>query len=74
MENMTDDFRQMALAWMKTGKALNEVKRKELPNIDVRKALENLSMAFEYAVKNSPLRKSSGLVEQQYYYKKLYGK
>ena len=69
-----NDLKQMAQSWMTTGKVLDEVKRKELPNINVQKALENLAMAFEYAVKNSPPRKSSGLVEQQYYYKKLYSK
>ena len=63
----------MAQTWMTAGKALDGVKQTELPSINVQKALENLSRAFEYAVNNSPPRKNSGLVEQQYYYKKLHG-
>jgi hypothetical protein len=44
----------------------------EITNIDI--ALNNLSDAFEYAIKNSSPRLTSGLVEQQMYFKKLRNK
>jgi hypothetical protein len=58
-------------AWRRAGVKLNELKREELRNIDTQQSLLNLADAFESCLLHHPPRASSGLVEQQRWFRKL---
>jgi len=57
-------------AWKGASAEMERLRRENLKQADTKTAILNLLPAFEYAVKNSPLRESSGLVEQQRYFKR----
>jgi hypothetical protein len=70
-ENEFFDTRQWVLTWKSAARELDKIKEKELAELDTTVALNNLSQAFDFAMKNAVPRPSSGLVEQQFYFKKL---
>ena len=57
-------------AWDVASREMDRLRRENLKQMDTKTAILNLLPAFEYAAKNSPLRESSGLVEQQRYFKR----
>ena len=58
-------------AWRRAGERLAELKREELRNIDTQHSLLNLADAFESCHLHHPPRTTSGLVEQQRWFRKL---
>jgi len=58
--------------WKQAGSAMNALKQAELSKISTMQALQNLSGAFESCRRQFPLRRSSGLVEQQAWFQKMY--
>ena len=57
--------RRWVAAWKKAGPELERIRREELLRVDVARALESLEDAFLCALRDSPPKPSSGLVEQQ---------
>lgn len=76
MSTMEKKSKELMLKWVNTwkkaGRELAKIRIDEIRQISTQEALQNLSGAFESARLNSPLRASSGLVEQQAYFKKLH--
>lgn len=66
-----DGLRQWAGRWLKAGPALERVRAQELVTVDVRKAILLLEDAFLSALRLSPPRLSSGLVQQQRWFARL---
>ncbi len=58
--------------WKQAGSEMDTLSQAELSSISTMQALQNLSGAFESCRQNFPLRPSSGLVEQQAWFKKMY--
>ena len=58
--------------WKRAGSEMDALKQAELSSISTMQALQNLSGAFESCRLHFPLRPSSGLVEQQAWFKKMY--
>lgn len=69
------DEREMVLLWVETwkraGPELEAIRRREIAEADTAHDLWLLEGAFNDAVRNSPMRPSSGLVEMQRYFAKL---
>ena len=58
--------------WKQAGSEMDTLKQAELSSISTMQALQNLSGAFESCRLHCPLRPSSGLVEQQAWFQKMY--
>ncbi len=56
--------------WKKTGFALDAVLTEELKRVDVSRSMQILSDAYEHALRVSPRRTDSGLVEQQKHFRR----
>ncbi len=57
--------------WRQAGRRLRELKKSELRDISTTEALQNLSGAFESCRLHFAPRPTSGLVEQQRWFRKL---
>ncbi|MBI4503227.1 MAG: hypothetical protein HY700_18980 [Gemmatimonadetes bacterium] len=57
--------------WREAESVLAEQKRAELEALDTRRALSELAAAFEHARRRAPRSDTSGLVEQQRYFRQL---
>ena len=57
-------LREHAARWKKPGPQLEEIRLRELKNVDTAQAIRDLTEAFDLACRQ-PARASSGLVEQQ---------
>ncbi len=57
--------RRWVEAWRQAGPVLEEVRAEEIRGTDTIKAMEMLDGMFAHAAQTSPLRESSGLIEQQ---------
>ena len=68
------DAKEWVKTWKKAGAELEKIRRKELKEMNTVQALENLLPAFNDALQRMPLRETSGLVEQQRYFKRWRGK
>jgi hypothetical protein len=64
-------MKQWADQWQRTGKVLDSIKIQELRSIDTSRSIQNLSDAFESSLRMNPLRKSSGMVDMQFYFRKI---
>jgi hypothetical protein len=58
-------------AWKEAGPVLDAIRRQEIRQADNLQVLELLECAFNRAVRELPLRPSSGLVEMQSWFAKL---
>jgi hypothetical protein len=58
-------------AWRRAEIALADLEREEYRHIDTQKSLLNLSSAFESCRLHNPPRPTSGLVEQQRWFRKM---
>jgi hypothetical protein len=67
----TPQCREAVLAWKRAGAALEAVRRKEIAGADTQKALAVLEEIFELALRESPPRPTSGLIEQQRWFQRL---
>jgi hypothetical protein len=63
--------KQWVEAWRRAGQKLAELDREALRNTDTQKSLANLACAYEFARLHSRPSPTSGLVEQQRWFKKL---
>jgi hypothetical protein len=77
VENESPDYsspqcREAVLAWKRAGAALEAVRREEIARADTQKALLVLEELFEMALRAFPPRPSSGLIEQQRWFQRLY--
>ena len=68
------DPKKWLKAWEGASIEMERLRKNELKHADTKKAILTLLPAFEYALKNSPLRDSSGLIEQQRYFKNWWTK
>jgi hypothetical protein len=67
---MTDDAMRWMQAWRSAGEAIERVRRAELRSLDGRKALALLTGPADYRAEPRKPRATSGLVEQQRWFKK----
>lgn len=71
METKTlQQMKQWVETWQRAGIELEYLRQQEMREISTTQALLNLSGAFESCRLHLPLRTSSGLVEQQAWFKK----
>ncbi|MEO8024848.1 MAG: hypothetical protein ABI823_00160 [Bryobacteraceae bacterium] len=66
-----EQIRQWAAAWKRVAPQLEEIKRRELRDIDTMEALAALEPAFNHATRTLPPRESSGLIEMQRLFAKI---
>jgi hypothetical protein len=64
-------LRHWAACWKKAGARLEELRREELPRTDTQKSLQSLASAFESCQLHHKPSSTSGLVEQQYWFRRL---
>jgi len=57
--------------WQRLGPELEKIRKRELQNISTPQALQNLAGAFEACRQRFNPRPTSGLVQQQSWFKKL---
>ena len=67
----TNDTKRWVETWKKAAPELKAIRRRELREIDTQAALISLADAFESCRLHFPLETTSGLVEQQAWFKKL---
>ena len=67
----TAAMRQWVARWQKAGPELERLRLQELRHTDVAAAIEQLEDSFQSALLNYPVRLSSGLTEQQRWFKRL---
>ena len=70
-ESETDAMRQWVARWQKAGPRLARIRLLELRHTDVSVGIEQLEDSFQSALSHYPLRVSSGLIEQQRWFKRL---
>jgi hypothetical protein len=66
-----ETMRRWVQAWKEAGPQLEAIRRQEIRQADNLKVLAMLECAFNHAVREMPLRPSSGLVEMQEWLAKL---
>lgn len=71
---MTDQEKAQTRAWIKNwqelGPILEAERRKSIRNVDTAEAIASLDLAYKSARLHCPRRTSSGLVEQQRWFKR----
>lgn len=68
------DLKKWAEQWKITGQRLEEIRRQELRDPEYRKKIESMGSLLNWVCANAETRTTSGLVEQQYYFRKLWKK
>jgi hypothetical protein len=75
---MTDDeheqIRLRVAAWKKAAPVLERLRREAIRTASTAEAIEMYSSAFRAALRSLPPRKTSGLIQQQAVFRKLYRK
>jgi len=56
--------------WEESGKVMEKLRREDLRNIDIQQVIRSFDDAFESALLHTPVRLTSGLVEQQAWFAK----
>jgi hypothetical protein len=67
----TDRIREWVACWKRAGATLEELRRTELRNTDTQQALMDLAGAFESCRLHHEPAPTSGLVEQQRWFRRL---
>lgn len=67
----TNAMRQWVARWRKAGPELERIRLLELRRTDVCGAIERLEDSFQSALLHYPVRLSSGLIEQQRWFKRI---
>jgi hypothetical protein len=70
-ETENEQLRRWAENWEVVGRRLEELRRKELPLVDTQRALLNLADAYEACRLQGRIRPTSGLVQQQAFFRLL---
>ena len=65
------DLERWVATWRSAGPAIEDQRRRELEQLDTPTALRQLAAAFRFALANAPVSDTSGLVEQQRYFRRL---
>ena len=71
-EQEREQIRQWAETWQKAGPELERIRRKEIRETDTMQSVQILAGGFQSASFMHPPRQSSGLVEQQNWFKQLH--
>ena len=66
-----EQLRRWATCWKRVGARLDELRREELPHTDTQQSLLSLASAFESCRLHYKPLPTSGLVEQQYWFRRL---
>jgi hypothetical protein len=66
--------RRWVQAWREAGEAMERLRREELRNLDGQRAIALLCGPADYTVPPRAPRPTSGLVEQQYWFRKAAGR
>lgn len=66
-----EQIERWVATWREAGPLLAEQTRAELEQLATPRALSELAAAFEHARRRAPLSDTSGLVEQQRYFRQL---
>ena len=69
--NEREAMRRWVETWKEAGPLLEAIRRQEIQQADNLQVLASLECAFNQAVREMPLRPSSGLVEMQRWFAKL---
>ncbi len=64
------DIKKRIRQWEEAGKVMDELRREYLRNIDIQEVIGAFDDAFESALLHTPVRMTSGLVEQQAWFAK----
>jgi len=67
-------LKEWVAAWKRAGPELERMRFEDVRRTDTAEAIEVLSDAFEWALRQYGARPSSGLVEQQAIFKKLHSR
>lgn len=74
VSEMTEQEKAQTRAWIKNwqelGPILEEMKRDSLPRVNTAEAIEAFDLAYKSARLHCPRRETSGLVEQQRWFKR----
>ena len=65
------DSLKMVEQWKKSSSLLSRIRRDEMKQIDIARVIEGLDDAFEAAILNNSIRKTSGLIEMQHWFSKM---
>jgi hypothetical protein len=68
------DAKRWVEAWKEAGKAMERLRRQELRQLDSQRAIALLCGPADYRVAPRAPKPTSGLVEQQYWFKKAAGR
>lgn len=72
---MKTTSKEQATAWLKSwklaGERMEKLRENDIRHADTAQSLIMLSGAFEHARISMPMRRTSGLIEQQRFFKKL---
>jgi hypothetical protein len=68
------DAKRWVEAWKEAGKAMERLRRQELHQLDSQRAIALLCGPADYRVAPRAPKPTSGLVEQQYWFKKAAGR
>jgi len=71
-ESEKDDIRRWLAGWQTAGPMLERLRAEAIRNSDTAAAIEQLSDAFESALRHYPPATTSGLVEQQRIFARLH--
>ncbi|NUM52669.1 MAG: hypothetical protein HUU46_03405 [Candidatus Hydrogenedentes bacterium] len=66
--------KQWVEAWKRAGEAMEKLRAEELQKLDGYRAIEMLCGDYDYTVEPRAPKPYSGLVEQQYWFKKAAGR
>ncbi|MFZ1935166.1 MAG: hypothetical protein WBL72_16830 [Thermoguttaceae bacterium] len=66
-----EQLRRWVAAWKRAGERMDELRREELPHTDTQQSLLSLASAFESCRLHYTPLPTSGLVEQQYWFRRL---
>ena len=72
MPDEKETIKKWIETWEKAGSALGVIRAQEIRNVNTSSAIRLLSSSFSWARQSLILRSSSGLVEQQFFFKKLH--
>jgi hypothetical protein len=67
----TDKLRDWVRNWQVVGPRLEQLRRQEIRNANTQEAIKQFDLAFQAALRNTPHRQTSGLVEFQRPLRKL---
>ncbi|MCG2725709.1 MAG: hypothetical protein L6420_05545 [Elusimicrobia bacterium] len=70
MNQSDKDIKYWVSCWRKASPQLELLRLQEIRNTDTAKGIKILNDAFDSAISNSRPRKTSGLVEQQMYFRR----